>query len=588
MKLPEKKWAGDPKYRALLLFAQLVENMVWYGTRDSYRAPSLNTYHRCVEILRAADEIKLAHLRDGILSSMFDEFSDFAKTDPTVKQHFSAEWDKVDFAFKNGTQRNKVFAVQQFKESLEGRYFKRCRREIEKMIANEKANDKDRLERLAGDFCSYILNVGHSAEQISYIVNVSFFEREATLPPVREVQKFFSEFPCRESLFQVFMFTTKELADTAKEEGCELLTKKLPRPMSLRHGKFLEDTTKFETIQYRDVRAFDPADARIRSEAKLSFARAITYTNRPRDPLSWRPEVIVSWEKNESGILLNESPAPLRRRYRTSESYSEQILDQRRKAISGNSFSERDKNKIGNAIIGYSNAFHSESPSTQLVAVWSSLEGLLPEVTDNASRIDSVVSAALACQRAKYFQKIFQWAFIDHYALGKEDFFKIVDKVTLYKTRLSRFIAALCFEEFEEISNELGKFAFRSPLTSHRGFRLKAASKKVAELSKIIDGHQKKVDWQLRRIYRERNRIVHQANPSANVTTLILNLNEYFLVCLDAFFDVSGRAMGAQSVDGLFTQIYLEEEYRRSRVSKLGSKPLAHDNASLIFGFELS
>ena len=291
--------------------------------------------------------------------------------------------------------------------------------------------------------------------------------------------------------------------------------------------------------------------------------------------------------KQRRAVKIDAAPDPLRRRYRSATSYTDYVLDKRKQIVFDDRFELSDRNRIANSIIAYSNAFHSDSPSTQLTTVWSSLEGLLPSPSHNDGRIGSIIEFALSCQSAMYLRNLFQWAFIDHNALGRDEFFSIIDKIPGYKSRLSKFIATLCFSEFQAVSDELGTFAARSPLTTYRGFRLHKASRKISEVLKLIDEHKTKVDWQLRRIYRERNRIVHQANPSPNVITLILNLNEYFLVCLDSMFDAIGRAPRGTDIDGVFTQIRLEQNYRISQVGSVAKDTLTPQNANLVLGFHL-
>jgi hypothetical protein len=587
MRLPDRRWANTPEYQALLYFCQLVDEMVWYGTRDSYRAPSLNTYHRCDEILRSAGEIKLWRLREGILSSMFDELQTLGQRDPTVQKHFPSEWARLNFAFEKGDITTKIFAVRQFLDRISTAYLKRCRDEIQRIVKGGECKEKDRLRRLAGSLCSYILNVGHSSEQIRYALNVHFFNRELDRPPARELQNFFAEFPCRRANYDVYAFTTEELGEVVQGPGCEIIRDSLPPGIRQRHGGFLETTKDHYIIVFRAISAFDPSDARLRAEAQMALARAIAYTSRPLSSLEWKPEIIVAWSANTSGILLADAPDPLRRRYRESESYTDLILDKRKQIVFESDFDTTDRNRIMNAIIAYSNAFHSESPATQLTTVWSSLEGLLPLSANSEGRIDSITKFALPCQRAAYLKNLFQWAFTDHYALGRDEFFAIIDKIQGFRSRLSRFIAVLCFPEFKSISDELGAFAARSPLTTYRGFRLVMASQKIADLWKLLKNHEVKVDWQLHRIYRERNRIVHQASPSSNVTTLILNLNEYFLVCLDALFQVTNRAPTKSSLDDLFIQISLEQDYREQQIQSLTKEALARENAEVVLGFDL-
>jgi hypothetical protein len=48
------------------------------------------------------------------------------------------------------------------------------------------------------------------------------------------------------------------------------------------------------------------------------------------------------------------------------------------------------------------------------------------------------------------------------------------------------------------------------------------AAADCGSMQDILSAHSAKVGWHILRIHRERNRIVHRANPSTNVSTLIV------------------------------------------------------------------
>ncbi len=180
MRLPDRQWARVPEYQALLYFYQLVDDMVWYGSRDSYRAPSLNTYHRCLEILRSFDELRASQLREGVLSPMFAELLTLGQSDPIIQTHFSEEWEKLKFALKDSDTSTKVFAVRRLYFAIKDNYLTRCYCEIGGIVIISPFRDKERLAKLAGAFCSYILNVGYSSEQVRYALDSHFWPVAAT------------------------------------------------------------------------------------------------------------------------------------------------------------------------------------------------------------------------------------------------------------------------------------------------------------------------------------------------------------------------------------------------------------------------
>lgn len=68
------KWGVNEELDGLLFFAQLIQEMLFDYTIDSYKAPALNTKSRCFEILTAIEDIKEEHLLSGTLKPMLEEW----------------------------------------------------------------------------------------------------------------------------------------------------------------------------------------------------------------------------------------------------------------------------------------------------------------------------------------------------------------------------------------------------------------------------------------------------------------------------------------------------------------------------------
>lgn len=561
--------------------------MVWESTRDSHRAPAMNTYHLCLEIILTWSETRTSALREGLLSPILEELSVTGSKDPTIGAHFAEQWARMLFALKSTEPlETKVGAVERFFRQIEGRYLKRCRDEIQQLVGEDKSIKKERLSTLVAAFCSYILNAGYTPRHISRILYTHFFGKEVKDPPVRELQTFFAEFSGRENLFDVFMLVTDQLEVAAGGRDFENYNGKLPRAASRTEAFKLKADTKDRVAKFAAVAAFDEFGAVEQVEAKMALVRAVAYTARPDVILDWRDEAIVVSSDNASGVLITGRGEPLRQRYRDQADYDYRAIGDKKRAVFETELPPADANRLKNALLGYANAFHSESPATQLIALWSALEGLLP-LSGGSSRIDTIVKYALACQRRLYLRNLFRWSFLDHHALDGVRFFALLDKESRFSERLAKFVSVLCFPSDPNLSHALGALASPSPLTTQRGFRLHKASKQVRELLNLVEAHDQRVDWHLRRIYRERNRIVHRADPSANVRTLILNLNEYIATIFGVLFTVDETRPYSLGLDGVFESVYLDEQRRTGQAEKLAKDALSADNASLVLGFQL-
>jgi hypothetical protein len=96
-----------------------------------------------------------------------------------------------------------------------------------------------------------------------------------------------------------------------------------------------------------------------------------------------------------------------------------------------------------------------------------------------------------------------------------------------------------------------------------------------------------KVIWQLRRIYRERNRIVHRASPSANVEELVLSLNAYILTVIEAII-AQAEAVPSCGLDEVFADIRITEEARAvaAQRKEIADRPPTGADFPLLLGMK--
>jgi hypothetical protein len=208
MRIPERKWISEPRYGTLLYFAQIVEDMFWHGTRDSYRPPSLDSYHRSVEVSKTYAELQEAGIADSqIMAPVFTEFLSFVSKDLTIKRNFADAWEIVSHHLGDASAPNasKIRATKLFERVVGEMYLRRCRDEIEGYAEYEKPKDKKQFRTLVENYFAYLLNVGHTPEHIYFHTQRHFFERELSERPRRELQEFFRHFPGRQNEYRILL-----------------------------------------------------------------------------------------------------------------------------------------------------------------------------------------------------------------------------------------------------------------------------------------------------------------------------------------------------------------------------------------------
>jgi len=243
-----------------------------------------------------------------------------------------------------------------------------------------------------------------------------------------------------------------------------------------------------------------------------------------------------------------------------------------------------DRNRLLNAVTSYASAFHSESPASQLLSLWSSLEAILPAPSGKSSRITSFARDVRSCYTRLYFVRLLGALDFDLYGLYRDTYSTIIAKaVSAREDSVSRLASMMCLPSNVSLHAEVGSMCATNPLGHQRLFELYDAGNTTKKLYGLVLAAGQKVERQLRRIYRERNRIVHRASPSENLELLIHTLNAYILIVFESLVRSS---LPVKTIDDVFAEIRIMEDARARRVSRLTDNPLDDDSLDIVLGPE--
>lgn len=179
-----------------------------------------------------------------------------------------------------------------------------------------------------------------------------------------------------------------------------------------------------------------------------------------------------------------------------------------------------------NAVALAANASDSE---TQLVTLWSAFEALLPEPTKDdgsGARITHFAKLMVPCVVRGYLKSRFRVCYKSCRVAGGKDFQKYVEDVGVGEALEERL--AYILSSGVGVQKPLFATVSDTPLMLNRLWRLGKWLSQPEECTKNAMQHELKVTWQVHRIYRERNNIVHSGSRSPFLPTLVENAFLYY------------------------------------------------------------
>lgn len=208
--------------------------------------------------------------------------------------------------------------------------------------------------------------------------------------------------------------------------------------------------------------------------------------------------------------------------------------------------------KIFNAPQSASIASRVSDHNQRLIAIWSAFEALLPHPSkdgENTVRINHFEGYITPLVTASYAETIFKNTYNDIAKSHRGNFYKFLNNRMKEGSRHERFMQIFFAEQ--KVKDDFMALINGNELLMYRLHLInKLANDPALFRSKIIE-HERRVSWQLNRIYRARNSIVHSAQEPPTLPHLTENAFSYFKSLMSTLVQ-AGEKFGISSSDALF------------------------------------
>lgn len=142
----------------------------------------------------------------------------------------------------------------------------------------------------------------------------------------------------------------------------------------------------------------------------------------------------------------------------------------------------------------------------------------------------------------------------------RRQFLSIVAKVPDLpgKDAHTRFAALLYLQSNSSLQKDLCDLCAENPLALHRLWKLHHEYSSTKRAEEAIRGHENRVEWQLHRIYRARNHLVHAGQIPSYLDSLVMNAVEYYRSAIATIVNRAGRDGGEADIDQVVAEIGIE------------------------------
>lgn len=522
------KWKNeDGALDGLVFLAQRLNELLFDYSLDSYKPSALNAPFLCIEAINLIKDIEnniidtqnLEHVLEELEWSLVGDFIANSLLDAPISYYILRD-EKVVLSQK----KIKLEVLSRTLDPL--RYMNKC---FEILNNHVVAINKKKIDFVSSKLITTLVNIGLSKTYLFKKNESFFFNHDGNeINSVEQLNDFFKEiYPHPHNYEASFIVSDliNQVSTSVKPFDVEILTE-LPVPVKSFAAK--NDFSPNENEAYitvKNIKAYDHYTARRLAEDRLDNLSDLFTLFFHKKQISWRGDVVITQCCNNEPVLVRTPKGAMEKGFDLKPDRAAKELNTFLKKFSARGISFQKFNRVVDL---HGICLSSDIAENQLVNIWTSLETIVPSHV-GSSKIGGIISAISPFIAICYLQRIVERFTSDLILWDKWRAKKILKKVPCTNPTIlqERTLNLLSIDSNKAILDELYAALKDFHLLRFRAFNLSELFNNPKKLQEIIETHQKKVAWQLRRIYRTRNLIVHSGRSIFYINTLIENGHDY-------------------------------------------------------------
>lgn len=571
-----KKWDDPAKSHGLLFFAQLLEEMLFEFSLDTYKPSVMNTGLLCHEALQTIEQVEQGNIKTPNIWHVTAELSASFEKDDVARALLAIPHSAFIPILQN--PKTPIKELQNILELLTVQLsYAKYRAKTEELLIQELKSEQSQasIRRLARTYITTLIASGFSQKHILETVLDFFHFGSNRIGGPEAIKEFFELFPLEEEKFNAVFLVERVFESTAVAFAPMnlLITRETPPEIDL--AAFPSFCSIGEQRAYgiiSEIPAKDVYSARSKAERLLKLCSTFLRLFHHKQDPSWFHECIII--NNKKGIR-RRLLKPTNSMHKCADLI--QSVAAKKLQLFMNDFTlERDSfSKFTRSAQLHSMALDSNADENQLLNLWISLESLVPSETkaEDISNIEHIVASIIPFLCLGYVERLLN---------------NLVKDLLRWNSRSTR--AALRTVPGKKFTDKLAKLLILPEFSTERSAiessfcdfhllrdRFNYLQSLVSSPKSVlggIDAHRLRLEWQLRRIYRTRNIIVHSGETPWYTQPLIEHTHNYLDCVLSSLVALASEPKVIHSVGQGFK--FIELKYS-TYIKGLKQKELAFD-----------
>lgn len=564
------KWANISDCQNLLFFAQLINELIFDYSIPSNRLATLNSHYLCLDALSTISDVEQHGVPEGTIKPIMEELYDSLRKDHAfdlsetkpldlfIKQEVSGFKKVYNTRDLNFDDSKKIVVAIYYKYFFnENAYFELIKNRIIEIVKTNNTNEQDILLQLTKSFVTELVNSGYSYQYIYDQMTYSFFNKKVYVDKPQDIHRFTDSFDFKEKEYSVLFIANKSYSNILEKYDMysiqnQILTK-TQLELEKTYLKKEDDETYFVVKPIKALDQYSAIEDIISIlEIQISFYRLNNHNDVfDTSKLKW-----YVYDKSNYFSIYKQPKNSLKKAKTASAKLTDKNIEKVNVATSLAIESDiSDGQALINAVTFHSLSIDASSKENQLLDLWAIFETLLDiSQKHTGDRIQQVIKYLIPVLKQKYLFSLFEQLANDIKNYSKKIYDYIVDK--------NEDVPILAITEFCLLDDNEAKrnYVFSKlndfPLLKERICYYNKVLKTNEDIYKFVSKHTQRLEWQIMRIYRNRNLVIHNGRSMPYLSLLIENLHSYVDEFLNFIID---GFVNSKNKDLIFQELFVKE-----------------------------
>lgn len=551
-----------------------MREMLTQSSFESFRVSTLDLMSRLDELLRTLEIVEDTHLPIAMIEPVLGEVLASLMSDPVARMLVEDEIEILSIYKKSGDLKKQeadaLFGLCNLLIKRIGPdYGGKLQAAILACYSDKQR--RNRLRKACSAYCSHLVNIGYTKKHLAELLDQRFFAADIGKIETRTLQRFFSSLSKEDRQFRIWVAAPATTANFIAKLGLEGFEVHMHRnlPADVR-AAFAARPGFVPAKRYitRCVEAKDRYAAVSKLSQLLASIDSFVILGRESIDLRWDDEAYVRTPRATQGEFISGDVFSLQGPTRPVKGGAANIVrSQARRAMSD--FDEASTERLLSAVNTAALARTSPNLENHLISLWSAIEVLLSDPPAGVPRIIHYVDLLAPCICSKYVRRYIVAVYDAIHASYTTPFSQLISGMALPQEvdEYTRFTHIAFDPAFKAEQTAMLAMLTSNPLALHRLWKLENNFGTPAAYKSALLSHEERVRWQLHRIYRTRNQLVHSGSVPVYLEPLVLNMLEYFRSTIGPIIGRAKKERELADIDQMVAEIGIDYQIAKRRVA---------------------